>query len=411
MSWYEEVGPSRRPPRRLASVAFALFMTIVVVWGSWGEGNPTQPADQETPGHLAPVPVWWAYGIVAVAALALIWRRSHPVAVLMVSTVAVLAYTALGYVNGAALLAPAAALYTVASRVSVRRALLAGVAVLVPLLIATAWANPFGTFGGTFIPLPWVMAAASFAGIAVANRRSYVDAIRQRADEAERSREEEARRRVDAERLRIARELHDAVAHTMATINVQAGVAAHLSPDLPPQVAGALQAIKESSKNGLRELRAILNVLRQVDDTDTTTPTPGLGDLPALVAGVNAAGMPTTWHTEGARTALPPAVDLAAYRIVQESLTNALRHAGPATADVYLGYGDHELSLVVTDTGHGPRAVAGNESTTVGAGTGHRGHGLIGMRERANAAGGTLQSGPGPGGGFRVSARLPLDPS
>ena len=176
-----------------------------------------------------------------------------------------------------------------------------------------------------------MIAVVVVAGIAVANRRAYVDSIRDRA-------ETDARRRLDEERLRIARELHDVVAHTMATINVQAGVAAHVLPTRPEAAAESLQAIKTASKEGLRELRAILNVLRQADDADPTQPAPGTARLDDLIAGARRAGLETTFTVTGDPVPLPAAVDLAAYRIIQESLTNTIRHAGPATAAVSLGY-------------------------------------------------------------------------
>jgi len=186
----------------------------------------------------------------------------------------VAAYTGLGYVNGASLLAPTVALYAVVVAVRWRHAVAYSVLTFGVLAGFTAGFNPpaFGPFGGGFVVIPALVAAALFAGLAMANHRAYVDAIRQRAELAERTRDDEARLRVDAERLRIARELHDVVAHTMATINVQAGVAAHVSNDLPEQAATALQAIKDASRRGLRELRAILAVLRQADEAEPTHP-------------------------------------------------------------------------------------------------------------------------------------------
>jgi signal transduction histidine kinase len=310
----------------------------------------------------------------------------------------VVSFTLLGYVNGAALVAPALALYAVAAEVSVRRAVLLAAATLVVLMTATGAVNPFGHIsGGGFVLLPGLVAAALFAGIAVANRRAYVASIHDRAQEG-------ARRRVDEERLRIARELHDVVAHTMATINVQAGAAAHVLPTRPEAAAEALQAIKAASKEGLRELRAILNVLRQADEADPTQPAPGTAQLETLVDGARRAGLETTLTVTGKPSPLPAAVDLAAYRIVQESLTNAIRHAGPAEAAVALCYGDGELRIDVADTGRGQSAGA----VTGGTGSEGAGHGLAGMRERAAAVGGSVETGPSPGGGYRVAARLPL---
>jgi len=372
----------------------AVLVTVLLVSGSLGEGDPKSPSDQIMfPGHSAPHP-GAALLLVAVACLVLAWRRRWPVAVLAVSAVAVTVYSVLGYVNGASLIAPVLALYAVATQVSVRRAVVAAVATLALLMTATAVNNPFGQIsGGGFDILPGMVAAALFAGIAVANRRAYVASIQDRA-------EQDARRRVDEERLRIARELHDVVAHTMATINVQAGVAAHVLSSRPEAAAESLQAIKAASKEGLRELRAILNVLRQADDADPTQPAPGTAQLEALVAGARQAGLETTFTVTGKQVPLPAAVDLAAYRIVQESLTNAIRHAGPATAAVSLDYRHDELHIDVTDTGCGlPAGTAAGQNG---------GHGLAGMRERAAAVGGTVESGPGPGGGFRVAARLPF---
>jgi signal transduction histidine kinase len=376
----------------------AAVVTLLLVSGSLGEGNPGNPADRiQFRGHTPPHPGAWVL-LVAVACLVLAWRRRYPVTVLAVSVAAVSAYSLLGYVNGASLVAPILALYAVATQVTVRRAVAAAVATLAVLLTVTAADNPFGHIsGGGFDIIPFMVAAALFAGIAVANRRAYVESIQDRA-------EQDARRRIDEERLRIARELHDVVAHTMATINVQAGVAAHVLSTRPEAVADSLQAIKAASKEGLRELRAILNVLRQADDADPTQPAPGTAQLETLITGARRAGLDTTLTVTGEPVPLPAAVDLAAYRIVQESLTNAIRHAGPATAAVSLGYGHDELRIDVTDTGHGPATGQDNQ----GAGE-NGGHGLAGMRERAATVGGALEAGPGPAGGFRVAARLPLN--
>jgi signal transduction histidine kinase len=373
---------------------FAVLVTAILLIGSYGEGNPKSTSDQIQFGsHPVPHP-GAALLLVAVACLALAWRRRWPVAVLAVSVAAVTVYSLLGFVNGAVLIAPILALYAVATQVSVWRAAIAAVATLAVLMPATAANNPFGRIsGGGFDLIPFMCAAALFAGIAVANRRAYVASIRDRA-------EQDARRRLDEERLRIARELHDVVAHTMATINVQAGVAAHVLSTRPEVAAESLQAIKTASKEGLRELRAILNVLRQADDADPTQPAPGTAQLGALIDSARRAGLETTYAVTGEPVPLPAAVDLAAYRIVQESLTNAIRHAGPATAAVSLGYDHDKLRIEVTDTGYGQPA-------GVAAGPGG-GHGLAGMRERAAAVGGTVETGPGPGGGFRVAARLPL---
>ncbi len=283
----------------------AVLVTVVLLIGSYGEGSPSSPSDRiQFQGHLAPRP-GPALLLVAVACLVLAWRRRWPFTVLAVSAAAVTAYSLLGFVNGAVLVAPILALYAVATQVSVLRAAIAAVATLAVLMTATAANNPFGRIsGGGFDIIPFMVAAALFAGIAVANRRAYVDSIHDRA-------EQDARRRVDEERLRIARELHDVVAHTMATINVQAGVAAHVMAARPEAAAESLQAIKTASKEGLRELRAILNVLRQADDADPTQPAPGTAQLETLIDGARRAGLQTTFTVTGEPVPLPAAVDLA----------------------------------------------------------------------------------------------------
>jgi signal transduction histidine kinase len=380
----------RQSPARDAPLALA--MTALLLVGAYSEAHPQQPHDYFPNGQHSLNTPTAAYLLVAAATLALAWRRRWPAAVLTVSTCSVAVYSLLGYVNGAALLAPAATLYSLSTVVSWRRAIAWAIGTLVLLMVATAVTNPLGTFGGGFVVLPGLMAAACLGGIAVGNRRAYNASVLDRA-------ERDARRQIDEERLRIARELHDVVAHAMATINVQASAAAHVLADRPDKVAEALAAIRVASKDGLRELRAILNVLRQADEADPTQPAPGLTRLDALIAGVRQAGLPVTATVSGQPRPLPAVTDLAAYRIIQEALTNAIRHAGPATAEVSLSYGEPGLRIEVTDTGRG------SPPTPAGEGTGH---GLRGMRERAAAAGGTVEIGPRPSGGFRVLALLPL---
>jgi len=383
-----------------SDVVNAVLVTAVLLAGSYGEAHPTQQSDLAVfRGRPVPHTPDAALLLVAVACLVLAVKRRYPVTVLLVSTAAVVTYSAFGFVNGAVLLAPPIALFTVAQSVPLRRALvLAGLTLLV-LMTATAANSPFGPTGGGFYLIPAPLAAALFGGIALRNRRAYVSSIEARA-------EEETSRRIDEERLRIARELHDIVAHTMATINVQAGVASHVLADNPAAVGPALEAIRQSSKDGLRELRAILNVLRQADEGEPTQPAPGLLQLEALITGACTAGLPVELHRDGTPRQLPAAADLAAYRIVQESLTNVIKHAGPgATARVRLSYDHAAVRVEVTDTGVGP-------APGLLAGPGHGlagGHGIIGMRERAAAVAGTLVTGPGPGGGYQVIATLPCE--
>ena len=391
-------GIQWRLPPLIADIVLAVVVTVITVSGCYSESNPSFDSGSFYHGNaIVPAP-GWAYLLVAAAGMALAWRRRHPRGALAATLVGVLAFAVLGYVSDAALVIPPIALYTVALTVPALEAVVLAAVTLAALGVAIV-AGPADTITSGDIALTGLVAVAVLGGIASANRRRYIEEVRVRTELIERTHQEKTQRSVDAERLRIARELHDVVAHTMSTINVQAGVAAYVGSDLPPNAASALQAIKTASKDGLRELRAILAVLRQVDDPDSNQPQPGLARLDALVAGVIAAGLPTAVVTSGRPpSALPPAVDLAAYRIVQESLTNAIRHAGPATATVEITYGDREVNLRVTDTGWGPPASWPAS-----------GHGVIGMRERAAAAGGRLDIGKAHTGGFEVTARLPLE--
>jgi signal transduction histidine kinase len=370
---------------RAFDVALAVVMALVTWAGSVAESHPGNPGDKPPPGvHIAAPPA--AYLLVVVSALALIWRCRRPVLVLAVSLGAALLYICLGYFGGAVMLNPLFALYAVAVVVPTTQAVGLSVITMLSLMAATAAFGPFAT-GGGFALIPVEVATALFVGLWVASRRA---ALRESA--------ERARRAVDAERLRIARELHDVVAHTMSTINVQAGVAAHVIDQQPEQAAKALEAIKQASKEGLRELRGILNVLRQADEQDERSPAPRLAQLDDLVENATRAGLPTSVTVHGQERTLAPTVDLTAYRIVQESLTNALRHAGPTSASVTLFYTDDQLEVEVLDGGRGRV-----DGTPHGAGLG-----IAGMRERAEAVGGSLIVGPAPEGGFRVQALLPL---
>jgi signal transduction histidine kinase len=222
---------------------------------------------------------------------------------------------------------------------------------------------------------------------------------RERSIEAARMRTEEARRRAGEERLRIARELHDVLAHNISLINVQAGVALHLIDERPEQARTALAAIKQASNEALGELRSVLDVLRHSDEEPPRSPTSGMARLDDLVAGTAGAGFRVTKRIEGRPRPLPAEVDLATFRIVQEALTNVTRHTGGAKAEVRIKYGRRYLTVQVDDDGPGT-----GSNPAPGAGKGIRG-----MRERAEALGGELEAGPRPGGGFRIRARLPLE--
>jgi signal transduction histidine kinase len=255
-----------------------------------------------------------------------------------------------------------------------------------------------------FLDAGWLV---SIAGMLVAGRmwQLHLREAEQRAEEAERTRDEVALRKAVEERLRIARELHDSLTHSISVIQVQAGVAAHLARKRGEEVPAALAAIQEASADASRELRATLGVLRASDDSGCT----GLRQLEALIARARAAGLPVTVTVAGTERRLAPDVDQAAYRIVQEALTNVTRHAGQACTTVHLQYGPGLLTVQVDDDGAASSAGLGGPGGSGGT-PGPQptsGMGLIGMRERVSALGGRLDAGPRAGGGFRVLAELP----
>ncbi|WP_344451695.1 sensor histidine kinase [Actinocorallia aurantiaca] len=252
----------------------------------------------------------------------------------------------------------------------------------------------------TVLLLGWFV-AAGVAATVTRHRQAYLEEAEQRAAEAERTREETARRRAGEERLRIARELHDSLTHSISVIKVQAGVAVHLARRRGEEVPPALLAIQEASGDAMRELRATLEVLREPDRSDGDALPSGLDRLDGLVERARSTGLPATVTISGTRRELPSEVDRAAYRIVQEALTNVSRHAGEAAAAVRIDYADEGLVVQVDDDGE-----ADPDAPPV------PGTGLLGMRERVAALGGRLRAEPRPEGGFTVRAELPLgDPS
>ncbi|WP_285599288.1 histidine kinase [Kineosporia sp. NBRC 101731] len=300
-----------------------------------------------------------------------------------------------------ALLAPAAALSVVAARGNRRVTViwwgLTSAVIVVSQSIGSGevfQANQIGT-------LVWLGFFAAM-GEAVQSKKAYVAAIEERAHRAEHTREEEAGRRVAEERLRIAQELHDVVAHHIAVIHVQASVAEHLVKDKPEEAAEALTHVRRSSRTVLDELTGLLNVLRQPGDTKTPIePAAGVNDLPALIHSFESSGLRVTWTIRGERRPLPPAVDLVAYRLAQEGLTNAHKHGlGSAKLDVRFT-GDAVMIDIVNANGVEARPATDDSSLTGG-------YGLIGMRERALAVGGSLRAAPEPDGTWRVRARLPV---
>jgi signal transduction histidine kinase len=287
------------------------------------------------------------------------------------------------------------AAYSVGSRAEGRRAL------WVPPVLAVAAVPVFvaailhGQDPGNAIPsFVWLL-ASWVVGRSVRSWSRKNTALEAANRELAEQRELQAQAAVMVERGRIARELHDVVAHNVSMIVVQAGAAARVLHGEQPDVRNALDVIAVTGRETVDEMRTLLGVLRS-DGPDPLKPQPGLGDLEQLVCGVREAGLPVTLRIEGQRQPLPPALDLSAFRIVQEALTNTLKHAGPACAQVMVRYEDGLVTLEIADDGGGPRGDSGT------------GHGLVGMRERAAMFGGELEATPATGGGFTVRARLPL---
>ncbi|MEU0438450.1 MULTISPECIES: histidine kinase [unclassified Streptomyces] len=345
--------------------------------------------------------------LMTLGAAALVFRRRAPLTVLALTGAVSLVECVTGDPRVPVAMSAVIALFTVASTTDRPTTWRVGLLTTTVLTGAAMLAGPLPWYAQENLAIfAWTGIGAT-AGDAVRSRRAVVQAIRERAERAERTREEEARRRVAEERLRIARDLHDVVAHHIALVNVQAGVAAHVMDKRPDQAKEALAHVREASRSALDELRATVGLLRQSGDPEAPTePAPGLDRLDELAGTFRSAGLPVQVAHADHGTSVPAAVGLAAYRIVQEALTNVQKHAGPgAKAEVSVVRVGQRLEVTVLDdgVGHDPgdeRAAAPGEGG---------GHGLLGMRERVAALGGTLTAGPRHSAGFRVHAILPVE--
>ncbi|MCO6006070.1 sensor histidine kinase [Actinoallomurus purpureus] len=385
----DEGTTARWRPGALPVFAVPLIVGLIQVMGSTGANwNMHYQAR-----HLD-IP---AYALLVAGPVALLARRRLPVTTLAAVLAVTDCYILRGYVLGPVFLSMVVAIVAAVS--TGRRAATwivtgAGFAVLSVL----GPLAPFGPFrlhgwsaGHALVMLTWLLLVLT--GAELVRIRS------ERAAETRRTRAEEQRRQASEERLRIARELHDVLAHNISMINVQAGVALHLMDERPEQARTALAAIKEASKEALTEVRSVLGVLRQVDEDAPRAPAPGLGRMDDLVSRARAAGITVRTRVTGRPYSLPAGIDLAAFRIVQEALTNVTRHAGPGvSATVRVTYGEDDLRLEIEDDGRGaPGDLPGG------------GDGIPGMRERVTALGGDLVAGRRSGtDGFRVRATLPV---
>ena len=365
-------------------------VSVVALASAWSECE----GDCDPGGHAA--------GLVLATTVPLVWRRRHPLAVGLVTGMATAAY---GFAHYPDLAMPIAiggvvGVYSVAAWGSRRAALLAGgVAVVVVVVVMSLSRADADVVDAAFVSLG--LAGAWVLGDRARVQRALAAELQERAVRLERDRAEDARQAVASERARIARELHDVVAHHVSMMVVQAEAGPVVVERDPARAAGAFEAIAATGRQALVEMRRLLGVLRGDGDGDAApslAPQPGLAQVPSLVEQVGRAGLEVELVVEGQEAPLPAGVDLSAYRIVQEALTNAIRHGGEGRARVLVRYGERDLDLRVWNEG---RPAQGDGSPP--------GRGLLGMQERAHLFGGELRAGPAPEGGFTVHARLPIE--
>jgi signal transduction histidine kinase len=357
-----------------------------------------------------------AYLVATVSCAVLPLRHRAPLVVMAATTVGGMLVGPLDLLLTPLIVAPAViTAYTLAVRTERRLAAAVLFASTGLLVASTAFTESLSwqdaTRLGAVAAFPVV---AGVLGHSTQNRRAYLAAVEERAWRAEESRDSEARARVAEERVRIARELHDLVAHQITLANAQATVAAHIFDTRPAQARKSLDELVETTSDALDELRATVGLLRQTGDAAAPAePAPGLARLPTLLESFRRAGLEVSVHEEGTARPLPPGADLTAYRIIQEALTNVTKHAGTGSAQVRLGWTRDRVSITVADDGGGARAMPIGSTGPVVSTASDRapGYGLIGMRERATAAGGQFSAGRRPEGGFLVSTHLPLPPA
>ncbi|EPD62836.1 hypothetical protein HMPREF1211_03700 [Streptomyces sp. HGB0020] len=378
--WVDEQRAPRWPWR--STVLLTVFVLVGSNYAAHEQAGERLPLD-----HFARLLLVLGSGL-------LLWRQRYPRVVVFGTAVAATVYLGAGYPYGPVFLTVAVACFS-AVVAGHRRAAWGAVAMLWALHVVVAhwlyrWLPPSGdpaaSWGQEIVIATWVVAIVALSELARARREQW---SRERAERAQ-----AARRRADEERLRIARELHDVLAHSISVINVQAGVGLALLDTDPEQARSALTTIKAASKEALGEVRQVLDTLRAPGDAPRA-PAPGLDRLPELVEQAGSAGLAV--EVDGEPPRLAPGTDLAAFRIVQEALTNVVRHSGSRQARVHVEHDERQLRLRIDDDG-----------PATGADAGGSGNGLAGMRERAAALGGTIEAGPRADGGFRVLAVLPL---
>ncbi|SDG55782.1 Signal transduction histidine kinase [Sinosporangium album] len=342
------------------------------------------------------LPTWGYLALVAAMLVPLFWRRSHPRAVFAI--IALLCFVQWVADVGAipANLSVLIAMYGMASRCNIRWAVAAGLVVELGMVLALLrWG---GLNRSTVLSASAVIAAVWLAGVYANTRRRYLESLMERAERAERERDQQSKLAASAERARIARELHDVVAHNVSVIIVQADGAGYAIDRDPDQARRAVQTISATGRQALAEMRRLVGVLREGGGPEEYAPQPGLDQVDELVAQVRSSGLPVELRITGTRQDIPEGEQLAIYRILQEALTNTIKHGGPGVgATVLLDYGPREILIAVTDDGRGAQAPRGAD-----------GHGLVGMRERVAMYGGRVTAGPRDGGGYEVVAKMPV---
>ena len=379
-------GPFTRWPRTADAVLAILVFLATLLMSS-------EDPDQEFAIRaLSDVPIA-GYILIAVASGALYWRRYRPLVVLGLILAALALSTGLGYPYdyfGVPIALYGVGRYTTNERWSYYAV---GATLALTTISTIVEGEPAGStgFGLVFVFGIW------YIGRRIRMRGAYLSLLQERAAHLEREQAAEARRAVAEERTRIARELHDVVAHQVSLMTVQAGAAKTVAADDLEGALQAMEAVEKAGRQALNELRHLMGVLRPKAGVDELGPQPGLADIPRLVEHLGDAGLDVSLTMDGVQTDLPARVDLSTYRIVQEALTNVLKHAGSsARTEVRVSTDNHEVAIEVLDNGHGATILPGS------------GHGIVGMRERAQLLGGSLDAGPRSGGGFQVVAHLPI---
>ena len=401
VNWFERLTERlRRVKPQVVDIVLAVVFAaigVMTVFTQDIEANGILIDDYKEPSALVLLTVLITCAPIAV-------RRRAPLLALLVSSVGIFVHILADWPEGSLPLSVLLLTYTVGAWCRFREAV-AGI-VAVAAVIVLLWAVDSPKFDAIDVLGIITQFVAVWAiGVGLRSRRQATESRIREAEERAEAERQSAARSLAEERLRIAQELHDVVAHSMSVIAVQAGAGSHVLDERPDEARQALDAISATSRGALQELRRLLGVLRDRDGNRSHLPAPGLGDIPRLVEEVKAAGVPVTLHVEGGTDCLRPGVELSAYRVVQEALTNVIKHAGsPSHVDVSVAHHSGSLTIEVFDDGRGiaPRPANGTPDGFDGAG-----QGLVGMRERVELWGGELAVGPVPGGGYRVRALLP----